>query len=246
MLRVFLDANIFKFSAVKKHVYAKHKKVITWGDFRKEIEYHVPYTLNDLSKIKTETQRRDAICLGMLAFLGKEKRVEYFLHRFVDDEVAGLPNMVSPSGRFFDCPIKWVVDPHPLMSGLVYGAGRTHKEHTLEFLTAIKEGRFKALAKLTGAYQGENRPLNLNQVLDAYHLWCAEAAQIEYFLTMDYKLAKVVERGRQNLAVKIVTPQAALRLAMIQLGPFRSVPLLIRAFRFAKRELAFPEGEGWT
>lgn len=246
MVRVFLDTNIFKFSAVKKHVYAKRRKLITWGDLQKEIEYHVPYTLNDLTKIKTATQRRDAISLGMLALLGKEKRVEYFSHRVVDDEVAGLPSMMSPSGRFFGCPIQWVLDPRLSMTRVVCGAGKTHRQHTLEFLSAIKDERFKALANLTGAYQGEDKPLHLNQALDAYHLWCAESAQIEYFLTMDYKLARVVERNKQKTAIKIVAPQALLRLVMIQLGPFRSLPILIRAYRFAKRELAFLEGEGWN
>ena len=99
--KVFLDANIFKFSAVKKHVYAKRRKIVAWGDFQKEIEYHVPYTLNDLKKIKTEIQRYDAISLGMLAYLGVQKKIDFYSHRIVDDEVDGLPSMVSPSGRFF-------------------------------------------------------------------------------------------------------------------------------------------------
>ena len=106
--RVFIDTNIFKFSSVKKHVYAKRRKLITWGNFRKEIDLHVPYTLNDLNKIKSNIRRRDAVSLGMLAHVGMEGRIEFLSHREVDNESAGLPNMVSASGRFFGCPIEWV------------------------------------------------------------------------------------------------------------------------------------------
>ena len=68
---------------------------------------------------------------------------------------------------------------------------------------------------------------------------------MDYFLTMDYKLKNVVDRNKQRLALAIVTPQELLRQEMLMLGFFKSVPIIVRAFRFARRELAFPEGVGW-
>lgn len=64
---VFIDTNILKFSAVKKHVFRPRKDKINWGGIEQEIVVHDMFTTNDLHKIKNETQKRDAVFLGMLA-----------------------------------------------------------------------------------------------------------------------------------------------------------------------------------
>ncbi len=243
---VFIDTNILKFSAVKKHVYRPKKATINWGGTNFETEYHEPYTVNDLHKIKNEVQKRDAVCLGMLAYSGISERLRFYTHREVDLETWGLPGMASPSGRFFGCPIGEVPDPIAPQSRMILGGKKKFKEHTLDFVCSVKNPRYVELTKMTGAYQGESKPLNPNQALDAYHLWCAESASIDYFLTMDYKQKKVVERSKIKTSVTIITLDQLLRTVVPKFGLVGAIKFLWQGYRFAKPRVGFDEGDGWT
>lgn len=243
---VFIDANILKFSAVKKHVYRPRKDTINWGGTEHEVELHEPYTTNDLHKIKNETQERDAVFLGMLAYAGISGRLKFHIHREVDLETWSLPGMASASGRFFGCPINGVADPVPLPSRIIIGGEKKFKEHKLDFLCGIRHPRFIDLTKMTGAYQGTQKPLNLNQALDAYHIWCAECAGMNYFLTMDYKLQKVVEKSKVETPVVIRTPDQLLREVLPKFGLFGAIKFMWHGYRFAKPLVGFDEGKGWT
>ena len=67
---MFIDTNILKFSAVKKHVFRPKKDTINWGGIEQGILVYDIVTTNDLHKIKNETQKRDAVVLGMPVFPG--------------------------------------------------------------------------------------------------------------------------------------------------------------------------------
>ena len=242
---IFLDTNILKFSAVKKHVYRKKSKMVTWGDATFEVEFHEPYTVNEIHKIKSEVQRRDALFLAMLAYAGHDKWLKFHIHREVDLETWGLPGMASPSGRFFDCEIHEVPDPVAPQSRIIIGGNKRFKDHTLDFVCNIKHPRYVELTKTTGAYQGETKPLNLNQALDAYHIWCAESAKMDYHLTMDYKLKKVIEKSKIKTNVSIATPDQLLRSMVPKFGLWGAIKYMWKGYRFAKPRVGFDEGQGW-
>jgi hypothetical protein len=204
---VFIDTNILKFSAVKKHVYRARKTTVSWGGKEFETEYREPHTVNDIHRIKNEDQKRDAAFLGMLAYAGISEWLKFYSHREVDLEMWGLPGMVSPSGRFFGCTIHKVQDPAAPQLRIIVGGNKAIKKHILDFMCSIKHPRFIELTKMTGAYQGKSKPLNLNQARDAYHIWCAESAEMDYFLTMDYKLQKVVGRSKIETSVQVARGQ---------------------------------------
>jgi hypothetical protein len=243
---VFIDTNILKFSAVKKHVYRPKTETINWGGFEHSVQLHEPYTTNDLHKIKNETQRRDAVLLGMLAYAGISGRLNFHIHHEVKHETWGLPGMTSASGQFFGCPINSVPDPDVPRDRTVIGGTRTFKEHALDFLSDIRNPRFVELTKMTGAYQGKDKPLNHNQALDAYHIWCAECANMHYFLTMDYKLQKVVGRSKTKTPVAVRTPDQLLREVLPKFGFLGAMKFLWQGYRFAKPRVGFEEGEGWV
>ncbi|WP_090270996.1 hypothetical protein [Thalassovita taeanensis] len=67
---VFIDTNILEFSAIKKHVCRPRKDTINWGGIEQEIMVHDMVTTNVPRTIKNETQKRDAILLGMPVFPG--------------------------------------------------------------------------------------------------------------------------------------------------------------------------------
>lgn len=242
---VFIDTNIFKFSSVKKHVYRPTKTTLNWGGREFETEHYEPYTVNELHKIRNDRQKRDAVFLGMLAYAGISDWLKFYTHREVDLETWGLPGMASASGRFFGCTIHEVPDPIAPQSRIILGGGKKFKEHALDFLCSIEHPRFVELTKMTGAYQGSTKPLNLNQALDAYHLWCAESYEIKYFLTMDYKLQKVARLANVESSVNIVTPGQLLRLVIPQFGFIGAVSFMWNGYWFAKPRVGFAEGRGW-
>ena len=244
--KAFIDTNILKFAAVKKYIYRRRQATVNWGGQLFESEYRKLYTLNDIHKIKNAIQRQDAMALAMLAYAGISGQVEFYIHREVEFEVMGLPAMTSPSGRFFGCPIKKVADPQPPRVRIIAGGNKSHKEHSLDFMCSIENPRFIELIKMTGAYQGKSKPLNLNQARDAYHIWCAENAQVDYFLTMDYKLKKVVEQSKIKTAVKIVTPVQFLKVIVPKFGFVGALKFLWSGYQFAKPRVGFDETDGWT
>ena len=62
------------------------------------------------------------------------------------------------------------------------------------FLHRLKHPRFLELAKFSGALQGKEA--NYNQLADAYFLWCAEANEADYFLTLDAKLERSINQAK--------------------------------------------------
>ncbi|MEW5056533.1 MAG: hypothetical protein AB1Y25_02825 [Cycloclasticus sp.] len=66
--------------------------------------------------------------------------------------------------------------------------------HFHNFLHQLKNPRFLELAKYAGALQGTKA--NYNQLADAYFLWCAEINHVDYFLTLDLKLSRLMGKAR--------------------------------------------------
>jgi hypothetical protein len=83
-------------------------------------------------------------------------------------------------------------------------------ELALSFLKDIADERFKNFQKVTGAYQGKGR-YNLNQLRDAFLLWCAEHNGADYLLTLDFKLINMVKRDKKhNITFAPVLPSELL------------------------------------
>ena len=242
---VFLDTNIFKFSANKKYVYRKRQQSINWGNIVREVDIHRPYTINQFDRIRSAVQLKDASYLSAIALLGIEGWIKCVSHHEVDWETAGLPSMSSPLGRFYDCPIEWVSDPHPPVPRVVLGGAKSANDYALEFFSNFRDPRYLELVRVTGAYQGKSKPIHLNQARDAYFLWCAEAAGVDFFLTMDYKLVGLAKNLISKSDLKVITPTVLLRDVLLRIGIVRTVPLLFRCRRFQNRIGVFAQGDGW-
>ncbi len=242
---VFLDTNILKFAAAKKHVLRPRKRTVSWGTIVDEVDVYEPHTIRNLDKIRNDAQRQNAALLAMAAYAGITGRLKFYYHREVEYETWGLPGMTNPSGRFFNCPINEVADPNGSYSRILCGGGKGFKERTLEFLSGIRDPRFLELIKATGAYQGKTKPLNLNQALDAFYIWCAECADIEYLMTMDNKLQRLVEGSKLQSSVRIITPHQLLLDTIPKFGLFGGFGFIWRGIRFARTQVGFSAGKGW-
>jgi hypothetical protein len=118
--------------------------------------------------------------------------------------------MGSATGPFYGAPITDVEAPIKYRSAL-FAPKISADELTKHFLVGVEDKRFQTLAKLTGGYQGPAK-YNLNQLLDAFYIWCAEHNCCDYLLTLDFKLIRVIKNTKgHNVQVKLVRPSELLR-----------------------------------
>jgi predicted nucleic acid-binding protein len=241
---VFLDTNILKATALKHHVFRpKSEDENIEAGIAPDASIYSAFTENRLNRVRAQRQRRDSVMLGMVAHAGISNMITVYSSREVTIEALGLPGIISASGRFFGCPIRNISDPIGDVSRVVFSSATGADDLTLDFLEGIKSVRFKELNKATGGFQGSKSRLHLNQALDAYHLWCAEHAGMDYFLTMDYKLQRLVA---QKTPVLVVTPDQLLQILVPKLGVLGAPMFVWKAYRFAKSRVAFPESDGWN
>ena len=206
---VYFDANILKFSETKLRRFKPRQKIVTWGDMIITSEVNDIVYLNPNDSIKNnEKLKTEARLLGDIAQLAKDKRISLVIQSETLLESWGLPNLDSQSGKFYGAPYKLV--EAPVKYGRVIVGDSDPIEDQFRFISSITNKRFVDLQKATGAYQGE-KPLNRNQLLDAWHLWCAEYNKCDYFLTLDIKLNRVVTKSKSWPGeVKIVLPSELL------------------------------------
>jgi len=239
---IFLDTNIFKFAARIKKVRVPHREQIEWGDIVEDIDVYRPYVHNSIYRIRDKKQRLDASYIPMLAFSGLQGHGMFWTHKEVDMETWGIPGMNNIHGLFYNCPINKLPSPEGERCRIIAGGNKKFDEHTLDYLSNIEDKRYKEICKFTGGFQGKGKPMNRNQALDAYHLWCAEYSQMDYFVTMDYKLIKIIINNKKaDLELKIVNPKNLFQEILKSIGIVRLVPFAVGSFIFAMRRVGGKE-----
>lgn len=201
---VYIDTNVLKFSVHHRSVYRGRSQRVKWGHIDKVLTVYDLIETDETTKLKAN-QRPEAKTLRLIADAARVGKIRLSISIETLIETWGLPKLDSVEGRFFGAEITPV--PAPFRSSRVIATGQPDSVKNLqfEFLSKITDFRFLELQKATGAYQGKNG-LQRNQLLDAFHLWCAEHNRCQYFLTMDTKLAKVVARAKRAPALHIVSP----------------------------------------
>jgi hypothetical protein len=111
--------------------------------------------------------------------------------------------MDSTTGNLFRDHLE-IVSP-PVKYGRILFGGIDYKRAQFNFLLSLKHKRFLELQRITGAYQGKGK-FDRNQLLDAFHLWCAEHNSCDFFLSLDFKQAKIIEKAKSKLPVPVVRP----------------------------------------
>jgi hypothetical protein len=202
MLKVYIDTNIFKFSATQLPRLLPRKQVLDWGGTIHEVTIHDFVKINPNNFIKNPDLKSEADLLPKLAEMGKFGRIKYVINMETIFESWGIPKMDSETGRFFGAPYETVTAPIEY-SRVCFRFDLDPSEMQFKFISSIRHKRFDELQKMTGAYQGKGK-LARNQLLDAFHLWCAEHNECDYFLTMDFKLIKMLSNKLQSL--KVVKP----------------------------------------
>jgi len=118
-----------------------------------------------------------------------------------------VAELLAAGIEYVDAPIRYFRSG-PIVPALD-GSGESPRDEQLRFLRGLKQQRFLELQRATGANQGA-RVVD-RQLLDAFHLWCAEHASSEFFLTTDFKLINHVRRTkRRPPKVTVVGPSELL------------------------------------
>lgn len=207
--KVYIDTNVFKFSATQLQRLVPRRQSLNWGGQVHEVIVHDLVDLNPNENITNGDLKSEVELLPQLAKLGKTNRVEYVIQTETLFESWGLPNMDSSTGEFYGTPCR-AVDAPITYDRVLIGGHTDSGEMQFDFLKSIRAKRFLEVQRITGAYQGEGK-LNRNQLLDAFHLWCAEHNKCNYFLTLDFKLIRVLGQNRKKqLSVRAVRPSELL------------------------------------
>ena len=213
----FIDTNILKFAASELFRLHPRLETIKWGPTTVELVVHDEVVVNPNDRIANPTLKYEAELLPKVAALGKIGVLDFVQTVEALYETWGIPNMDSESGPFYGAQIRLLKDI-PFQYGRVMGGlGIDGKAEQLRFINGIRNPRFEAIQRASGAFQGSNNPPNSNQLVDAFHLWCAELAGCTYFLSLDFKLQKSLAQSKIELRVQIVRPSEL--LLAIEPGP---------------------------
>ncbi|MHB1796225.1 MAG: hypothetical protein ACYCPO_14780 [Acidobacteriaceae bacterium] len=212
--KVYLDTNIFKFSATHLPRLRPREMIVDWGGTMQSVTVCDSVTVNPNDRINNSELRREAELLPQVAALATSGLADFLINTETRMEVWGLPDLDSSTGSFYGAHFT-VVDAPVQYSRIMFGGNADYKEEQFDFLRSLRHERFGELQRITGAYQGETR-INRNQLLDAFHLWCAEHNSCDFFLSLDFKLARVIEKSKGKPKVPVVRPSEL--LAAIQDG----------------------------
>lgn len=203
MKKVFIDTNILKYAADHLERWFPIKQTIVWGANTLTLDVYRPATVLPNEKL-ADTSKTETKLLPQIAEMANRKQIEILLSHEVMFEFWHLPNTDGQGGRFYGAPITWVNAP------IQYSRLLGKKEYTISFLKNINHNRFKQLQVACGAYQGEN--INENQLIDAFHIWCAEAANTDYFLTCEKKLInQILHHKKYPPKVKVILPSTLIK-----------------------------------
>jgi hypothetical protein len=208
--KVYIDTTVLKFSATQLPRYRPRTQKINWGGHAFETTVNDLVYINPNESIKNPELKVETELLPILAEAGKAGIIKFVIQLEALIESWGIPKMKSETGTFYDAPYEYIEAPVKY-SRTIAGGSLHPKEMQFRFLSSLKHKRFFELQKLTGAYQGIGK-LNRNQLLDAFHLWCAEYNGCDYFLTLDFKLIRVIGKQKGRFLCAVVKPSELMSL----------------------------------
>lgn len=208
MRRVFVDTNVLKFSATELPRFRPRPTTINWGGKTQRTTVHDSVIVNPNESITDPALKFEAGLLAQVADLGKRGLIEFLINIETLFESWWLPNMDSLSGKFYGAPLRMV--EAPIRYGRLTMAGfRDPRKEQFQFLVSLNHKRFHQWQRATGAYQGKPDQRR-RQLLDAFHLWCAEHNECEFFLTLDFKLIRILQTAGHESCVQAVKPSELL------------------------------------
>ena len=216
--KVYLDTNVYKFSATQLPRFRVETTEVNWGGRKQALPLHVPVIVDPNDRIDEASMLRAEVdLLPEVAGLAQRGLAIFLISFETQVELSGIPNLDSQTGYFYGAP-RTIVQPPVRYSRILYGGPEEPMEAQYRFLRELDNDRFLELRRICGAQQGKE--VNRNQLLDAFHLWCAEYHDCEYFLSLDFKLARMTAKARKRPRCRVVRPSELLSaLAVPPIAP---------------------------
>lgn len=140
------------------------------------------------------------------AIADSAKRGDIILVKSAEVEIESW-RLRGSAGRktlMYGAPVS-TVDPPMSYSREIMGWDRPSRECGEEFILSVTNPRFLEVASACGAFDGKEP--KVNTLWDAFHVWTAEVAGAEFFLTFDFRmLRRTRNRGAPKLCVSVVKP----------------------------------------
>jgi hypothetical protein len=213
-VKIYLDTNVYKLSATELPRYRVEMKQVSGGGKTFTLPLHTPVVINPNDRLDENSEIKvEALLLPTVASLAEEGIVNFLIGIETQVELSFIPNLDSRTGYFYNAP-RTMVEPPVRYGRVLYGGIEDPKQAQYAFLKRLQDPRFLELRKMCGAEQGND--VNRNQLLDAFHLWCAEYHDCEYFLSLDFKLARVTANSRKKPRCRVVRPSELLAALGIQ------------------------------
>jgi len=195
----FVDTMVIKF-ATETPVFIPRQQTVNFGGKEIEFTVHDFGTRREIDTLPPGELRSEVEHLKPISELAKSGHLRLITQAEVLHESWTLPwvrgahlygtTIELAEAPFYYARILGKILPSPNGRG-----SADAKESMVEFLKRVDHRRFKQLQVACGAHQGKT--INDNQLIDAFHVWCAESAGAEYFLTCDFKLIRSVANHRR-------------------------------------------------
>jgi len=199
-----MDTSVLKHAVDRRIVSWSEDQTVNWGG--QEFTTSVVRWGEDYPQTRAHPELlTHLVWIPLIAHLARRQRVELLVHFEILEEFGGLPKTRDSRGLFLGAPLGQA--PDPINYGrIVAGGPKSGEKHQLEFLDGLRHPRFLELQRVTGANNpGPNRR---NQLADAFHIWTAEEARVDYFLTTDLSLVRSAKTNRpEKPRVPVVAPQ---------------------------------------
>ena len=108
--KVYVDTNIFKFSATELPRLTPRVQKIDWGGVQQDVVVHDLINSNPNENVNNSFLKEEADVLPHLAARAKQGRVRYLIQMEAELESWGLPSMDSKSGRFYGARLNTLKD----------------------------------------------------------------------------------------------------------------------------------------
>ena len=232
---IYVDANIIQLSDVYRIRYLSEHRTLDWGGQTISTTTYGKYEIEDTSyEIKDDQLRKECFALRCLSRFDDLATIHFVQQFETSLEIGSLGN---PS--IFDAKVQQVDGP------IEYSRSLFDKRFPQwKFVNKIDHPRLNHLKKVAGVQEGMNEKNLRSQVMDAWHLWCAERNECNFFLTTDYKLINLVnsssksKKNSQPIMVKLVSPLNLMEILCRKFpwqGLKNSLGVCFRVFREERR-----------
>jgi hypothetical protein len=186
--RVFLDTSAVKHSIRSRTVVRSRPHSLKIGGTPHRLVVGEIVEIDPTASVREGRLRTEIDLLSEIARLTKAGAIELLWN--IDSEIeffeiylvgGGKSDLLDGGVTMVDGPVRYsriLSSPSPL-------SGEDSRILRRDFLTNVKHPRFLELRRACGALQGP--AVRDNQLVDAFHVWCAEHAGASHFLTTDFQ-----------------------------------------------------------